>query len=69
MQRAAHALPGLTGLLGAAYLTRHLAVTAGILLWLHQRRPAAFPFVRMTLLLATGSPSSASSSTRQRHRA
>jgi PAP2 superfamily len=54
VQRAAHAVPGLTGLLGAAYLTLHLAVTAGLLLWLHQRRPAAFPFVRTTLLLASG---------------
>jgi hypothetical protein len=40
LQRAAHAVPGLTGLLGVAYLTLHLAVTAGVLLWLHQRRPA-----------------------------
>jgi PAP2 superfamily len=54
VQRAAHALPGLTGLLGVAYLTLHLAVTAGVLLWLHQRRPAAFAFVRTTLLLASG---------------
>jgi hypothetical protein len=53
VQRAAHALPGLTGLLGVAYLTLHLAVTAGVLLWLHRRRPAAFPFVRTTLLLAS----------------
>jgi hypothetical protein len=54
VQRAAHGLPGLTALLGAAYLTLHLAVTAGILLWLHQRRPTAFPYVRTTLLLASG---------------
>jgi PAP2 superfamily len=54
VQRSAHALPGLTGLLGVAYLTLHLAVTAGTLLWLHQRRPAVFPFVRTTLLLASG---------------
>ncbi len=54
VQRAAHALPGLTSLLGVAYLTLHLAVTAGVLLWLHQRRRAAFPFVRTTLLLASG---------------
>jgi hypothetical protein len=53
VQRAAHALPGLTGLLGLAYLTLHLAVTAGVLLWLHRRRPGAFPFVRTTLLLAS----------------
>jgi hypothetical protein len=51
--RAAHTLPGLTSLLGVAYLTLHLAVTGGVLLWLHQRRPAAFPFVRTTLLLAS----------------
>jgi hypothetical protein len=54
VQHAARALPGLTSLLGTAYLTLHLAVTAGVLLWLHQRRPAAFPFVRTTLLLASG---------------
>jgi hypothetical protein len=54
VQRAAHALPGLNGLLGIAYLTLHLAVTAGVLLWLHQRRPTVFPFVRTTLLLASG---------------
>ena len=53
VQRTAHALPGLTGLLGVAYLTLHLVVTAGVLLWLHRRRPAAFPFVRTTLLLAS----------------
>ena len=54
LQSAVHVLPGLTGLLAAAYLTLHLTVTAAVLLWLHQRRPAAFPFVRTTLLLASG---------------
>jgi len=54
VQHAARALPGLTSLLGLAYLTLHLAVTAGVLLWLHRHRPAAFPFVRTTLLLASG---------------
>ena len=53
VQHAASGLPGLTGLLGTAYLTLHLAVTAAVLLWLHRRRPAAFPFVRTTLLLAS----------------
>ena len=53
VQHAGHALPGLTALLGTAYLTLHLGVTAGVLLWLHQRRPAAFAFVRTTLLLAS----------------
>jgi hypothetical protein len=54
VQRAAHALPGLIGVLGTAYLTLHLAVTVAVLLWLHQRRPSAFAFVRTTLLLASG---------------
>jgi PAP2 superfamily len=53
VQRAAHDLPGLTGLLGIGYLTLHLTVTAAVLLWVHQRRPAAFPIVRTTLLLAS----------------
>ncbi len=53
VQHAARTLPALTGLLGTAYLTLHLAVTAAVLLWLHQRRPAAFAFVRTTLLLAS----------------
>src|SRR5262249_1355963 len=46
VQRAVQTLPGLTSLLGVAYLTLHLAVTAGVLLWLHHRRPEGFPFVR-----------------------
>jgi hypothetical protein len=54
VQQAAHALPGLIGLLGTAYLTLHLIVTVAVLLWLHQRRPSAFVFVRTTLLLASG---------------
>jgi cytochrome bd-type quinol oxidase subunit 2 len=53
VQRAAQALAGLASLLGIAYLTLHLAVTAGVLVWLHQRRPAAFSFARTTLLLAS----------------
>jgi PAP2 superfamily len=54
LQRAVQTLPGLTTLLGVAYLTLHLAVTAGVLLWLHRRRPDGFPFVRTALLLASG---------------
>jgi PAP2 superfamily len=53
VQHAARALPALIGLLGSAYLTLHLAVTVLVLLWLHQRRPAAFASVRTTLLLAS----------------
>jgi hypothetical protein len=54
LQRAVQTLPGLTSLLGVAYLTLHLAVTAGVLLWLHRRHPDGFPFVRTALLLASG---------------
>jgi hypothetical protein len=54
VQRAAHTLPGLIGLLGTAYLTLHLTVTVAVLLWLHRRRPSAFAFVRTTLLVASG---------------
>src|SRR5262249_27188145 len=54
VQRAAAALPGLIGTFGLLYLTMHLAVTGGLLFWLHRRRPAAFPFVRTTVLIASG---------------
>ena len=54
VQDAAHTLPGLITLLGFSYLTLHLAVTVGVLLWLHRRRPATFPAVRTTLVLASG---------------
>jgi cytochrome bd-type quinol oxidase subunit 2 len=54
VQPAVQTLPGLTSLLGVAYLTLHLAVTAGVLLWLYRRRPEGFPFVRTALLLASG---------------
>ena len=53
VQRAVQTLPGLTSLLGVAYLTLHLAVTAGVLLWLHRRRPEGFAFARTALLLAS----------------
>jgi PAP2 superfamily len=53
VQHAALAVPGLMAALGFAYLTLHLVVTAGLLLWLYRRRPAAYPFVRTTLVLAS----------------
>jgi hypothetical protein len=53
VQHTAQAVPGLIGVLGAAYLTLHLSVTAVLLLWLHQRRPAAFAPIRTTLLVAS----------------
>jgi hypothetical protein len=53
VQRALQAVPELVTLIGGAYLTLHLSVTAALLLWLHRRRPAAFAHVRTTLLLAS----------------
>ena len=53
VQDAARSLPGLIGTLGMLYLTLHLTVTGAYLLWLHRRRPAAFPLVRTALLLAS----------------
>ncbi len=53
VQHAAGALPGVVGTLGVLYLTLHLAVTGGYLLWLHRRRPAAFALVRTALLVAS----------------
>jgi len=54
VQRSAGHVSGLVSTLGVAYLTLHLAVTGLLLIWLHRRRPAAYPFVRTTLLLASG---------------
>lgn len=54
VQDAAQALPGVIDLLGISYLTLHLGGTVAVLLWLHQRRPAAFPLVRTTLVVASG---------------
>jgi hypothetical protein len=68
VQRAVQTLPGLTSLFGVAYLTLHLAVTAGVLLWLHRRRPDGFPFVRTHCCSRADSPSSASSSIRPHRR-
>jgi MFS family permease len=48
------ALAGTYWIAGVAYLTLHLAVTAGVRPWLHRHRPDGFPFVRTALLLARG---------------
>ncbi|HEX4518074.1 MAG TPA: phosphatase PAP2 family protein [Gaiellaceae bacterium] len=54
VQAAAAAVPGLLATLGVLYLTLHLTVTGVYLLWLHRRRPAAFPVARTALLTASG---------------
>lgn len=54
VQAAAGLIPGLIGVLGCLYLTLHLTVTGLYLLWLHRRRPVAYPGVRNVLLIASG---------------
>jgi hypothetical protein len=46
-------VPGLVGILGVLYLTLHLGVTGLYLIWLHRRRPAAYPVVRNALLMVS----------------
>src|SRR5262249_41852273 len=53
VQDLARGLPGLIGTLGTLYVTLHLTVTGVYLLWLHSRRPCAFPFVRTALMTAS----------------
>jgi hypothetical protein len=54
VQRAVQGLPGVTSLLAVAYLA--LAITAGVLLSLHRRRPEDLAFARTALLLASALP-------------
>src|SRR5262245_12173139 len=54
VQSITRSVPALLGVLGLFYVTLHLAATGCYLIWLHRRRPAAFPFVRTTLLIASG---------------
>jgi hypothetical protein len=54
VQDVARTVPELIGVAGVLYLTLHLTATAACLLWLHRRRPAAFPIVRTALLVASG---------------
>jgi hypothetical protein len=53
VQDVARAVPGVVGAAGFLYLTLHLTATTACLLWLHRRRPAAFPTVRTALLFAS----------------
>ena len=53
LQRWAHSIGGVLGLFGALYLTLHLTVTGGYLLWLYRHRPNAYAMMRATLLVAT----------------
>ena len=44
---------GVPALLGFLYVLLHFAGTAAALIWVHRRRPHAFPFVRSTLIVST----------------
>jgi hypothetical protein len=46
-------VPGVMPVLAAAYLSLHLLVTSGLLLWLHQRRPEYFARVRTILVVSS----------------
>jgi hypothetical protein len=54
IQDLAGVLPGVPALLGLLYVALHFAGTAGVLTWVHLRRPDAFPFLRTTLIVSTG---------------
>ena len=54
IQQAAHWVPGMPTLLGIAYIALHFLGTAAFLVWLYRRHPEKFPFVRNTLVGATG---------------
>jgi hypothetical protein len=52
VQRAVHDVPLLPGLLGYAYVTLHLVVTAAALVWVYRKRRHAYRALRNTLVAA-----------------
>jgi hypothetical protein len=53
VQDLAGSIAGVPALLGLLYVLLHFAGTAVALVWVHKRRPHAFPFVRSTLIVST----------------
>ena len=53
VQDLASSIAGVPALLGFLYVLLHFAGTAVALVWVHKRRPHAFPFVRSTLIVST----------------
>jgi hypothetical protein len=53
VQELAGAVAGIPALLGFLYVALHFAGTAAVLVWVHRRRPHAFPFLRTTLIVST----------------
>jgi len=54
IQHAVHALPGVPTVLGLAYILMHFVGTTSFIVWTYRRRREHFPFVRNTLIVATG---------------
>lgn len=53
VQSLVGSIAGVPALLGFLYVLLHFAGTAAALVWVHRRRPHAFPFVRSTLIVST----------------
>jgi hypothetical protein len=53
VQELAGAVAGVPAALGLLYVLLHFAGTAAALVWVHRRRPHAFPFLRTTLIVST----------------
>jgi hypothetical protein len=53
LQNAAHAVPALPSLLGAAYVVLHFVGTTAFIVWMYRRHRDHFAFVRNTLIAAT----------------
>jgi hypothetical protein len=53
VQEFAERIPGLPALLGVAYITLHIVVTAAVLVWVYRSHRERFPVVRTTLIAST----------------
>ena len=53
IQNVVGSITGVPALLGFLYVLLHFAGTATVLIWVHKRRPHAFPFLRSTLIVST----------------
>lgn len=53
LQQLAERVPGLPALLGFAYITLHIVVTAAVLVWVYRSHRDRFPVVRTTLIAST----------------
>lgn len=53
VQESVSGFAGVPALLGAAYMLLHFLGTAVLVVWVHRRRPDAYPIVRTTLVTST----------------